>query len=144
MEVNMYIHETKIKVRYAETDQMGIVHHSNYYIWFELARTEFFEAIALPYDLIERDGIMFPLVESSCIYKESARYAENLIIKAWIEEIKGMKFTFLYQVIREEDKRVLAIGKTIHVPVDKNMKLINLKKKNPRLLETIKAVISAK
>ncbi|NLJ87340.1 MAG: acyl-CoA thioesterase [Epulopiscium sp.] len=137
----MYIHETKLKVRYVETDQMGVVHHSNYYVWFEVARTDFFEAIGLPYDRIEESGIMFPLIESGCIYKEGAKYADNIIIKSCIKEIKGMKFTFLYDVIREKDNKLLAKGKTVHVPVDKDMNLINLKKVNPKLLEEIKNVV---
>lgn len=138
----MFIHETKLKVRYVETDQMGIVHHSNYYPWFEVARTEFFEAIGLPYEDIEKEGILFPLVESGCIYKEGAKYPDNIIIKSWIGEIKGIKFTFLYDVIREKDGKVLAKGKTVHVPVDKKMRLMNLKKENPKLLQEIMNILA--
>lgn len=126
----MAINETKIKVRYVETDQMGVVHHSNYYAWFEVGRTELLAEGGLPYSSIEEQGIMFPLVESSCKYKEGARYEDLLIIKSYIEEIKAAKFTMSYEVIREGDKKVLATGKTIHAITDKNLNLVNIKKVN--------------
>lgn len=137
----MYIHETHLTVRYVETDQMGIVHHSNYYSWFEVARTEFFEGVGLPYDKVEEEGILFPLVESSCIYKEGAKYPDHILIKAWIEEIKGAKVTFFYDVIREKDHKLLAKGKTVHVAVGKDFKLINIKRKKPQFWSQIQALI---
>lgn len=138
----MYIHKTHLMVRYVETDQMGIVHHSNYYPWFEVARTEFFEGIGLPCDKIEEDGILFPLIESGCIYKEGAKYPDDILIKSWIEEIKGAKITFLYEVIREKDNRLLAQGKTVHVPVDKDFRLVNMRKQSPKIWSTIQKLIS--
>lgn len=137
----MYSYETRLKVRYVETDQMGVVHHSKYYPWFEVARTEFFESIGLPYDKIEEDGILFPLIESGCIYKEGAKYPDDLLIKAWIDEIKGAKFTFLYEVLREQDQKLLAKGKTVHTAVDKEFRLVNLKRQNPKLWEKLQTLI---
>lgn len=126
----MYINETKIKVRYVETDQMGIVHHSNYYAWFEVGRTEFIAASGMNYKDMEREGVLLPVVESSCKYIQGAKYEDVLIIKTWIEQLNGAKVVFSYHIIREEDNKVLAKGSTIHAFVSKDFKIINLKKKN--------------
>ncbi|WHH60465.1 thioesterase family protein [Petroclostridium sp. X23] len=129
----MYVNETKIKVRYVETDQMGIVHHSNYYPWFEVGRTEFFEQTGLPYAEIEQQGVLFPLIKSSCTYKEGAKYQDELTIKTWIQELSGAKGTFQYEVVRDRDGKIIAEGKTVHAFVNKAFRPINLKKVNPIL-----------
>ena len=73
--------ETNLIVRYAETDQMGIVHHSNYPIWFEAARTDYIKKIGLPYSKIEERGLLLPLIELNCKYKGAARYEDEVVIK---------------------------------------------------------------
>lgn len=126
----MYINETNIKVRYAETDQMGIVHHSNYYIWFEVGRTEYITFCGMTYREMEDHNVLIPLIESSCKYIEAAKYGDEVILKTYIEELSSVKVKFKYEVIRLPDMRILATGTTTHVFVDKNLKIINLKKKN--------------
>lgn len=133
----MYMNETKIKVRYVETDQMGIVHHSNYYAWFEVGRTEFISASGMNYREMEKQGVLLPLVESSCKYIQGAKYEDVLTIKTWIEELNGAKVVFNYHVIREEDNKVLAKGSTTHAFVNKDFKIINLKKKNGDVWELL-------
>lgn len=133
----MYISETKIKVRYVETDQMGIVHHSNYYAWFEVGRTEFIKQSGLSYSEIERKGVMIPLVESYCKYIEGAKYEDELIIQTWIEELKGVKAVFKYNVIRKKDDKVLAKGSTTHAFVGENFKIVNIQKKHAELWERL-------
>ncbi|GIM28800.1 thioesterase [Clostridium polyendosporum] len=133
----MYINETKLKVRYVETDQMGIVHHSNYYAWFEVGRTEFIKESGISYKEMEAHNVLMPLVESRCKYIIGANYEDIVIIKTWIEELNGAKAVFSYEVIREEDNAQLAKGSTTHAFVNKEFKIINLKRKNPEIWSSI-------
>jgi len=136
----MYINETKIKVRYVETDQMGIVHHSNYYPWFEVGRTEFIKEIGMTYSQMEAENVMLPLVESSCKYIIGARYEDELTIQTWIEELTGAKVVFKYQVVRDSDSKIIAKGSTIHAFVNKEFRVMNLKKKNSDMWEKLNAL----
>jgi len=133
----MYVNETRLKVRYAETDQMGIVHHSNYYVWFEVGRTEFFNKTGMSYGDIEKKGLLLPLIESSCSYKEPARYEDEIIVRTWIEDLGAVRITFSYEVIREKDGKLLASGKTVHAFVNTNLKPVNLKKINRNVFESL-------
>lgn len=133
----MYVSKSKIVVRYVETDQMGIVHHSNYYAWFEVGRTDFIKASGMSYSDIEKQNVMLPLVESYCKYIEAAKYEDELIIETYIKEFKGVKVVFEYKVIREKDNRMLAKGSTTHAFVGENFKIINLQKKNPEIFEKL-------
>jgi len=130
----MYKSTTSITVRYAETDQMGIVHHSNYYVYFEAAREDFIAGALIRYKDMEEAGVMMPLVETQCKYYEGAKYADKLIVETILEELSPAKVALEYNVIREADGKVLAKGKTIQVFVDKNtFKIVNLKKKYAEL-----------
>ncbi|NLY44195.1 MAG: acyl-CoA thioesterase [Clostridiaceae bacterium] len=133
----MYVNETRLRVRYAETDQMGIVHHSNYYVWFEVGRTEFFNQTGMSYGNIEKQGILLPLIESSCSYKEPARYEDEIIVRTWIEKLGAVRITFCYEIIREKDGKLLASGKTVHAFVNADLKPVNLKKVNESVFETL-------
>jgi len=126
----MYINETKLKVRYVETDQMGIVHHSTHYVWFEVGRTEYITAVGMTYKEMEEDNIMLPVVESSCRYVEGAKNEDSLIIQTFMKELNGAKVIFNYNVVREEDGKILAKGSTTHVFVNEKFKIVNLKKVN--------------
>lgn len=137
----LYINETNVVVRYAETDKMGIVHHSNYYIYFEEARTQFVKKIGISYSQMEKNGIMFPLVESNCRYIQGAKYEDELIIKTWIKELTPVKAEFNYSVIRENDQKEIAKGRTLHTFVNNNFKIINLKKKHTELFEKLQSLI---
>lgn len=126
----MYICETKLKVRYVETDKMGIVHHSNYYIWFEASRDEFIEKIGLSYKQIEDMNIMMPLVETSCKYIEAAKYGDEVLIKTFINELSGAKVIINYEVLNTSNSKLLAKGSTTQVFVNStDFKIINLKRK---------------
>lgn len=132
--VNVYKSITKITVRYAETDQMGIVHHSNYYVYFEAAREDFIEGASVRYKDMEDAGVMMPIVETQCKYFEGAKYADKLIVETMLEELSPAKVALQYNVIREADGKLLAKGKTVQAFVDKNtFRIVNLKKKYPEL-----------
>jgi acyl-CoA thioester hydrolase len=118
-----------LRVRYSETDQMGIVYYANYLTWFEIGRTEYCRALGIPYTKWEEEGVLLPVVEASCRYLSPARYDDNLTVTTWVEEIKVSSMRFGYRIEREEDKKTLAEGTTRHAFVDKEGKL--LRRKHP-------------
>jgi conserved hypothetical protein TIGR00051 len=128
----MYKSVTELKVRYAETDQMGIVHHSNYYVYFEAAREDFIAGAGMSYADMEDKGIMMPIVETQCKYLEGAKYADVIEVHTTIEELSPVKVVLQYETIRKRDGRLLAKGKTVQTFVDKErFKIINIKKSYP-------------
>lgn len=109
--------KTRLRVRYAETDQMGIVYHSNYLIWFEVGRSELFRELNLPYTMFEEQGLGLAVVEASCKYRKPTHYDDELIIVTEIEHMTSKKVIFSYSVFRE--KTLLAEGKTFHLFINK-------------------------
>ena len=128
-------HETEIRVRYAETDQMGIVHHSNYYVWFELGRSELCRAKGFSYrDMEAKDGALLVVTESNCRYKSAAFYDDFLTIRTNVEKIRSRSIVFAYEIYRAEDDKILAVGKTLHIVTDRNSKIISFPEKYKNLL----------
>ncbi|MBU3109822.1 acyl-CoA thioesterase [Clostridium gasigenes] len=122
---------TRIKVRYAETDAMAIVHHANYYIYFEVAREDLIKEFGISYREIEESGLMMPLIETQCRYMDAAKYDDDLIVEASIDEITSIKVKIKYLVRREVDNKILAKGSTLQTFVDsKTFKIISLEKTN--------------
>jgi acyl-CoA thioester hydrolase len=120
-------HETEIRVRYAETDKMGIVHHANYLIWFESGRSEFCRARGFSYkEMEEKDNALMVVAESYCRYKSPAHYDEVLIIRTKVGDVRSRSLRFLYEVIRPEDQVIIAEGETLHVVTDANKKVRSL------------------
>lgn len=137
----MYKSTTELKVRYAETDQMGIVHHSKYYVYFEAAREDFIEGAGFQYKDMEEKGVLMPIVETQCQYSQGAKYADLLIIETVLEELNPVKVSLQYTVIRKTDGKVLAKGKTVQTFVDKDsFKIVNMKKKYPELWSKLEAL----
>lgn len=129
---------SKIKVRYAETDAMQVVHHANYYIYFESAREDFIERFGIKYKKMEDMGIMMPLVETQCKYIDAAKYGDNLIIETEYDQITPIKVSLKYTVKREEDNKLIATGKTLQTFVDSStFKIINLKKTHKEMWEKL-------
>ncbi|MBQ5738151.1 MAG: acyl-CoA thioesterase [Alistipes sp.] len=110
--------ETKIRVEYHHTDQMGIVHHSNYVKFFEVARTEWLRAMGLTYAEMERRGVMMPIVEVNVKYRQPAYYDELISVTAIVEELPMARMIFKYE-IRGEDGRDIASGSTTLGFIDK-------------------------
>ena len=133
------ISETKIKVRYQETDQMGIAHHSVYPIWFEEARTNFIKSIGISYSEIEKLGIMLSLTKLSCKYIRPALYEDILIIQTKVKKLTNVKIQFEYKVFKEQ--QLINEGETEHPFVDKSFNLINLNKANQELFKLISSAI---
>ncbi len=117
----------EIRVRYPETDQMGVVYHGHYLVWFEIGRTELMREAGCPYGELEsRDGVFFPVVDLRARYHASARYDEKLLVEARIEEIGGASVRFGYRILRAGNGRLLATGQTTHAAVGRDGKPMRL------------------
>ena len=110
----------EIKVRYAETDQMGVAYYSNYLIWFEVARTELMRQHGVPYSEWEKDGLFLPVSESYCKYVTPAHYDETLEIHCRIAEVRTRAVRFEYDILRKGS--MIAKGHTVHVCTDRDAK----------------------
>lgn len=113
-----------IRVRYGDTDQMGVVYYANYLSWFEIGRTEFCRTLGKSYSFWEQEGIFLPVVESHCRYKHPARYDEEIVIYTKVGEIRPSSITFECRVERSQDGKVLANGWTRHVFADREGRMI--------------------
>lgn len=135
------ISTTKIIPRYAETDQMGIVHHSVYAIWYEQARTEYFNNIGIRYDEVEKNGLITPLIELNCKYKKPAYYNQEVEIQTKLIELTPVKFTLQYDIY-DKNKNLINIGTTKLAWTDANsFKIINLKKTEPEMYEKLEKLV---
>ena len=114
-------HEALLRVRYAETDKMGVVYHANYLIWFEIGRTEFCRARGFSYrDMEESENAFLVVAESYCRYKAPAYYDDELIIRTHITELRKRSLRFGYEILRAATGQVVAEGETGHVVTDSN------------------------
>ncbi len=116
-------HESEVRVRYAETDQMGIVHNANYLVWFEVGRSELCRAKGFSYKEMEEEDALMVVAESYCRYKSPAYYEDILTIRTKVEEIRSRSLRFIYEVHREVDDMLIAEGETLHVVTDKDKKV---------------------
>ena len=117
------ISESRVRVRYAETDQMGVVYHANYLVWFEIGRVDFIRALGMDYKAMEReDGLGIAVVDVSARYRAPARYDDELVIETRLLAARGPIVRFGYRVVRDADRLVLCEGETMHVVVDRDMK----------------------
>jgi acyl-CoA thioester hydrolase len=134
----MRFHDAPVRVRYAETDQMGVVYHANYLVWFEVGRIEYFRALGVEYKQMEiQDDCHIVVVEAHCRYRQSARYDEVLRIRARIAEMRSRTIHFTYEVIRDADEQLLATGETKHVICGKDGKPKHLPEKYRALFAAI-------
>lgn len=116
--------EITLRVRYGETDKMGVVYYGRYLDWFEVGRTEFCRKLGIPYSEFEKRGIFMPAVEAWCRYKAPAFYDDLITLKVRVEEVKEYSITFSYRV--ERDGKLIALGKTKHCFVNKDGKIIKV------------------
>ncbi len=136
----MKVHTTRIRPRYSETDQMGVIYHSNYFPWFEVARTTFLKELGMSYREMEKLGIFLPVIEVNCKYISSALYDDDLTVEVWIEKFRGSRITFHYRILRDKEE-LLSTGFTEHVFLDKNKKRpVNLKKNYPEVYQLLEKI----
>lgn len=136
----MFISTAKIDVRYAETDQMGVVYHANYLIWCEIGRTKLIEEMGFKYAEMEKEGIMSPVVNVQFSYKFPARYGETVEVRTWVDDYNSIKVTYGYEIVNNEGK-VCVTGTSEHVCVTKtSFRPISIKRKFPTLHEAYEKV----
>jgi acyl-CoA thioester hydrolase len=112
---------SSLRVRYAETDQMGVVYYANYLIWFEVGRTDLCRKLGFAYREMEReDGLYLIVAEARCRYKAPARYDDELEVRTCLREQRKRVLIFGYEIYRQPDEELLAEGETVHVITDKN------------------------
>jgi acyl-CoA thioester hydrolase len=117
-------HETEVRVRYAETDQMGIAHHSNYLIWFEAGRSDLCRARGFSYkEMEEQADALMVVAESYVRYKSPAFYEDVLLIRTSVSEVRSRSIRFSYEIFRPGDNVLVAEGETLHLVTDKNQKV---------------------
>ncbi|MGE5361976.1 MAG: acyl-CoA thioesterase [Bacteroidales bacterium] len=107
-----------LRVRYAETDQMGVVYYANYLVWFEVGRTDWLRQAGFTYRELEQSGIVLPVVEVRSEYRQPARYDDNLEIRTRGTLLSGVRVRFDYEVVREQNGAVAACGHTVHASID--------------------------
>jgi acyl-CoA thioester hydrolase len=107
-----------VRVRYAETDQMGVVYYANYFVWFEVGRTDWLRALGSTYRDMEHEGIMLPVIEARCEYRRPSRYDDELEVRTEGRMLSPVRLEFSYTVVRRADDQVTAAGRTIHAALD--------------------------
>lgn len=114
---------SRIRVRYAETDQMGVVYHSNYFIWFEVGRVDLLRELGFTYrEMEQEDGCYIAVVDARCRFKAPARYDDEIVIRTHLKNVRESLIHFGYEAVRESDGTLLAEGETTHIVTDADMR----------------------
>ena len=117
------VSESRLRVRYAETDQMGVVYHANHFIWFEIGRVDLMRQLGFSYRDLERDhGCFIPVVDARCRYKAPARYDDEIIVRTHLRNVRESVIHFGYELVRADNNELLAEGETMHMILDSKMK----------------------
>ncbi|MBD0382782.1 acyl-CoA thioesterase [Paenibacillus sedimenti] len=140
-------HQHQLRVRYEETDQMGVVYHANYLTWFEIGRTELIRELGYPYRKIEEKGLLLPLVEADAKFKKPARYDDLVSIYTRISESSSIRIDFAYEIrkitevhstgVHEPEGELLVTGTTRHVWVNPSWKPVRIEKEAPDLWQLL-------
>jgi acyl-CoA thioester hydrolase len=120
-------HETLLRVRYAETDQMGVVYYANYLVWMELGRAEYCRAAGIRYrDMEVNDGVLLAVVEAHCRYLHPARYDDEIAVRTWVSKSSPRMVEFQYEIRNAQNGRELASGETRHIFLGAKMRPVKL------------------
>jgi acyl-CoA thioester hydrolase len=106
-----------VRVRYAETDKMGVVYYANYFVWFEVARADLLRSLGWSYREMEHEGVSLPVIEANCQYHKGARYDDELDVKTQGRLLSPVRMEFTYEVVRRADAALAASGRTVHAAV---------------------------
>lgn len=124
------LNETRLRVRYAETDQMGVAYHSNHFIWFEVGRVELMRQMGFSYRDIEREeGRFIAVAEAKCQYRAPVFYDEEVVVRTWLKSVRNSVIVFRYELLRPGPDTLLAEGETLHIVTDSSMRLAKLPEK---------------
>ena len=126
---------SRVRVRYAETDQMGVVYYANYLVWFEIGRTDLLRQHGWSYREMEVDGYSLPVIDAQCAYKASAKYDDEIEVRTSGGMVSPVRVKFSYEVVRAADRTLLATGSTVHATLDRDGKPC-------RLPERVRALFS--
>jgi acyl-CoA thioester hydrolase len=107
-----------VRVRYAETDKMGVVYYANYFVWFEIGRTDLLRNMGWSYREMEQAGVSLPVIEAHCDYHRPARYDDDLDVKTEGRMLSPVRMEFRYQVVRRTGQIAVATGRTVHAALD--------------------------
>lgn len=129
------------KINYYETDKMGIVHHSNYIRYLEECRSRWLEKLDLSMEKLESEGYTIPTLEVNCKYKNHVTSGDTIIIEPYISEYNGIRMTVKYNVIESNNKNIVIEAYTKHCFTDRNLKPINMKKKNIEIYNKFKEIV---
>jgi len=110
---------SRVRVRYAETDQMGVVYYANYFVWFEVGRTDLLRGSGWNYREMETEGFGLPVIEAHCTYRQSAKYDDEIEVRTTGEMLSPVRVKFSYEVVRAADAATLATGTTVHATLDR-------------------------
>lgn len=113
---------SRVRVRYAETDKMGVVYHANYFVWFEIGRTDLLRELGWSYRDMEAEGMSLPVIEAHCQYHRSAKYDDELEVRASGRMLSPVRLEFTYEIVRKDDMAVTASGRTVHAALDRTGK----------------------
>ena len=113
---------SRVRVRYAETDKMGVVYYANYFVWFEVGRTDLLRSAGWSYRDMEVDGFALPVIDAQCSYRESAKYDDEIEVRTSGAMMSPIRVQFTYEVVRTADAATLATGSTVHATLDRNGK----------------------
>ena len=111
---------SRVRVRYAETDKMGVVYYANYFVWFEVGRTDLLRDAGWSYREMEIDGYALPVIEAHCTYRESAKYDDDIEVRTTGAMLSPIRVQFSYEVVRPADEATLATGMTVHATLDRS------------------------
>ena len=111
---------SRVRVRYAETDKMGVVYYANYLVWFEVGRTDLLRQAGWSYREIEAEGYSLPVVEVACAYRQPARYDDELEVRTEGALVSPVRAEFAYEIVRADDQVTLATGRTMHASLDRD------------------------
>jgi acyl-CoA thioester hydrolase len=125
------------EVKYYETDQMAVVHHSNYIRWFEEARIDLLDQIGLGFDKIEEAGLYCPVISACCEYRLPVRFKERVLVLPKLTFFNGIKMTLEYRVLEEKSRQLRATGRTEHCFITKDFKMTSLKKNYKQMYEIL-------
>ena len=123
-----------LRVRYAETDKMGIVYYAHYLVWFEIGRTEWLRDTGWTYRAMEDEGLGLPVIEAHCEYKAAARYDDDLEIRTTARLVTSVRIAFDYRVVRKADQATIASGYTVHATIDRSGRPVRLPARVKELL----------
>jgi acyl-CoA thioester hydrolase len=129
------IGESRLRVRYAETDQMGVVYHANYFVWFEVGRVELLRQLGFSYrDMEKNDRCLIAVADARCRYRAPARYDDEIIVRTHLKNVRESLVHFGYELLRADDGTLLAEGETTHIVIDPQMRTTPLPEKYMRAL----------